>query len=68
MAWRSFYGAIVYIIAIVTLFFSGKVSADLSSFLGQFSIGVFGFFGTIIAAYIGASTYHDVKLRNNQQN
>jgi len=68
MAWRSFYGAMIYL-TFVALFVSFASVERIKAFseLGSFSLTVFGFFGTIIAAYIGASTYHDVKLGNKQE-
>ncbi len=68
MAWRAFYAGVAYI-TFISIFVSIASIERIKSWteLGSFSLSVFGFLGAIIAAYIGASTYHDVKLGSRQE-
>lgn len=65
MAWLSFIFGSLYVFLVLRFYLvANKEALEAAASLSTFSISALGFFGTIIAAYIGASTYHDVKTKN----
>jgi len=62
LAMKSFYCAVTIMIAVLVFFFFGNPERiKAASEVGTVAIAMFGFFASIIGAYIGASAWTDKK-------
>lgn len=62
LALKSFYCAVSIMISVLLFFFFGDTAkVKAATELGTVTIAMFGFFATIISAYIGATAWSDKK-------